>query len=114
MIWHGLPIPRLVPKTTSSIGREHVSHRREESRGVPIIAMPPTISGEVLSSRAHKRSEGVLPSAPPMPEMGMHSTFESRRMGPIAHEVPLRPMHSLRPTVRMMDAKEEASAFLLG
>ena len=48
--WQGLPIPELAPKTTSSIGGEDVIHRREESRGVSIIAIPHTMSGETLSS----------------------------------------------------------------
>ena len=59
MTWQGLSDLELAPKTASSIGGEHVSHRREESRGVPIIEMPPTTSGEALSSRSHRRSEGV-------------------------------------------------------
>ena len=53
MTWQGLPIPKLTPKIASSIGGEYVSHRREQLRGVPIIAMPHTTSGEALSSRPH-------------------------------------------------------------
>ena len=49
-----------------------------------------------------------------MPEIGMHSTFEPRRMGPFAPKVTLRPIHLLGPTIRMEDAREEASAFFLG
>ena len=77
---------------------------------MPIIEMPSTMSGEALSSRVHGMS-GVLPSAPPMPKTRMHSSFEPRRTGPIAHDVPFRPIHSLRPIVRMTDAREEASSF---
>ena len=35
-------------------------------------------------------------------------------MGPSTPKVPLRPIHSLRPNVRITNAIEEASAFLLG
>ena len=90
-----------------------MSHRREDLRGVPIIAMPPTTSGEALSSRAHGRSKEVLSSAPLVPKIGKHSTFEPRITRPAAHEVSLRPTHALRPIVRMTCAREEASSFSL-
>ena len=51
----------------------------------------------------------MLPSVPPMLEMGMHSTFEPRRRGTCGPKVPLRPIHSFT-TMRMIDARQEASA----
>ena len=41
----------------------------------------------------------------------MHSTLEPRRVGPTTLEVPHRPIHSIRPNVRMTNAREKASAF---
>ena len=38
------------------------------------------------------------------------STFESRRMGLSTLEVPIRPIHSMRSTMRMINAREEVSA----
>ena len=76
-----LPIPKLALKIASSIRPKHVGHRREELRGVPTIAMLPTTSGEALSSRAHGRSEGVLPSTPPMLETRIHSTLDDGANG---------------------------------
>ena len=74
----------------------------------------PTIGWEALSSRAYEKSKGVLPSTPLVPKTRMHSTFEPRRIGPMAHEVPQRPIHSLRSSMRMIDAREQASLFFLG
>ena len=110
----GWLIPELAPKFASSIGGEHVSHRREELRGVPIIAMPPTTSGEALSTRAHGRSEGVLPITPLVPETRMLSTYELMQMGPFAPLVSLRLNQSLKPSMRMKNTREEATAFFLG
>ena len=52
MTWHGLPILELTPKTTSSIGGERVSQRREELRGVSIMPRPPMRNHEATNSRA--------------------------------------------------------------
>ena len=56
----------------------------------------------------------MIPSTPPMFEMHMPSTFEVRKMGPSTLEVPTRPTHSQKPTLRMNDTREEASAYFPG
>ena len=114
MTWHGLPIFELAPRTALSIGGEQVSQRREESRGVPMMARPPTISHGATSSRDQERSDGVMPSTPPMRELNMHSTYEPRRMEPIAQEVPIRSNYSPKPSMRVTDAREEANATFPG
>ena len=117
MTWHGLPIPELVPRIASSIsmGGERVSQRGDESRRVsPMMARSLRRSREVMSSRAHERSEGRMPSAPPMLELHMHSTLEPREMGAFAPQVPMRSTYTQKPTMRTLDAREEASAYFLG
>ena len=86
MTWHGLPSPELAPRVASSMSMEgeRVSQRGEEVRGVPLMAKLPRKSHEATSSRAHDRSERRMPSAPPIPEMHMHSTLEPRESGPFA------------------------------
>ena len=79
-----------------------------------MMARSPRRSPEALSSRAHERSEGRMPSAPPTPKMHMHSTLELRKMGPFAQQVPIRSTYIPKPTRRTLDAREEASAYFLG
>ena len=114
MTWHGFPIPELAPRVASSIGGEHESQRKEESRGVPLMARSPTRSHVATNSRVQERSEGVMPSAPPMPEMHIHSTLSPRRTGPSAQEVPHRSNFTHKTNPRITDAREEASAYFPG
>ena len=58
-------------------------------------------SHEATSSRAQERSTRKIPSAPPMPDLNMHSTFELRRTGTIAQGVLIRSNYSPKPTMRM-------------
>ena len=76
-----------------------------------MMGRSPRRSREVMSSRAHERSEGRMPSAPPMPEMHMHSTLEPRETGPFAQQDPIRSNYTPKSTTRMLDAREEASAY---
>ena len=113
LTWHGLPIPELAPRVASSMsmGGERISQRGDEVRGVPLMAKSPQKSHEATSSRAHERSEGRMSSAPPMPEMHMHATLEPKESGPFAQQVPIRSNHPLKPTTRMIDARDKASAY---
>ena len=79
-----------------------------------MMARLPKRSHEATSSRAQERSERRMPSAPPMPEMHVHSTLESRELGPFAQQVPMRSTYTPKRTTRMLDAREEASAYFPG
>ena len=78
-----------------------------------MMARSPRRSREAMSSRA-QGSEGRMPSAPPMPEIHIYSTLELRELGPFAQQVPIRSNYTPKPTTRMLDAREEASAYFLG
>ena len=66
-----------------------------------MMARLPKKSHEATSSRAQERNEKRMPSAPPMPELNVHSTFKPRGIGPSTQEVPIRSNYTPKPTTRM-------------
>ena len=55
-----------------------------------------------------------MPSAPPMPKLHVHSTLESKKTGPFVQQMPIRSNYAPKPTTRMTNAREEASAYFPG
>ena len=78
-----------------------------------MMARLPKRIPKAMSSRAQE-SERRMPSAPPMPELHMHSTFKPRGMVPFAQQMPIRSNYTPKPTMRMIDTRQEASAYFPG
>ena len=74
--WQGLPIPKLAPKPTSSIGTRIFSPKGGDLRNIASIRRLPNLAEDTLSSRATMSMDRVMPSAPPMPDINMFSTLE--------------------------------------
>ena len=105
LTWHGLPIPELAPKVTTSTQLQGDVNRK----GVVDRVVPN--SSEATSSRARTRSVGrqPVPSAPLVPPRDPFSTFAPIDEGIEAHEVPLTFPTISKPTVRISMPREEAS-----
>ena len=111
--WQGLPIPKLAPKPTSSIGTRIISPKGGDSRNIASMQRSPNLAEDALSSQATASVDRVMPSAPPMSEINAFSTLERGKMRPSAHEVHSKATDHTRPTpaVRFFGLADDVSAF---
>ena len=111
--WQGLPIPKLAPKPTSSIGTGIFSPKGGDSRNVASMQKMPNLAEDALSSRATASVDRVMPKAPPMLEINAFSTLERGKTRPSAHEVHSKATDHTRPTptARFSGLADDVSAF---
>ena len=109
----GLPIPKLAPKPTSSIGTGIFSPKGGDSRNVASMRRSPNLAEDALSSQATTSVDRVMPNAPPMPEINAFLSLEQGKTRPSAHEVHSKATYHTRPTpaVRFSGLADDVSAF---
>ena len=104
LTWHGLPIPELAPKPTSS-------QSQRDLNGKGVIDGVGSHTSKAASSKAGTRNVGgsAFPNAPTTPLLEPFSTFVPTAGGIEAHEVPLPIPSTTIPTMRTLAPREEIS-----
>ena len=104
LTWHGLPIPELASKPTSS-------QSQRDLNGKGVIDGVGSYTSEAASSRAGTRNVGgsAFPNAPTAPLLEPFSTFVPTARRTEAHEVSLPIPSTTIPTMRNSAPREEIS-----
>ncbi len=72
-------------------------------------------SSQAASSRASEGGEAhAMPSAPPIYMSEPYSTYEMKRDGSFAHEVPSKPISSTKSHVKFTETRDGTDAFIPG
>ena len=104
LTWHGLPIPKLAPKLTSSQSKKDLN-----KKGVMDGVVPNTLEAASSKFGTWRVGRPNVPNAQSTPPLDPFSTFVSTAGGTEAHEVPLPIPSTTIPTMRTSAPREETS-----